>query len=287
MSKETTAFQVLTFSDCQKFLEASESLLLEHEAESNLLWEVGRSSARNQTMLRPWVGWLVKSDEKSLLAALPSSTGYLILSGGEPGACLPLARHLSKHGVSAKGVSGPESVSGSFAEAWLEVVGGFVVPGAELSFYLATTETELTGMMEGVFRQARSDEEAKLRAWAIDFGAESPRPMDPSSLVALSERMLESGDLFVWEDGEELVAMGGFGRETPHGLVVNMIYVPPNRRGRGFAGALTTGLMAEATGRGKSFCCLYSEFRSSVRTNLYERIGFRLAGEFTERAFSS
>jgi predicted GNAT family acetyltransferase len=198
-----------------------------------------------------------------------------------------LASHLSKHGVSVKGVSGPESVSGSFAKAWLEVVGGSVVPGAELSFYLATTGTELTGVMEGVFRQARSDEEARLRAWAIDFGAESPRPLNPSSLVALSERMLERGNLFVWEDGEELVAMGGFGRETPHGLVINMIYVPQNRRGRGFAGALTTGLMAEATGRGKSFCCLYSEFRSSVRTNLYDRIGFRLAGEFSERAFSS
>ncbi|MFP6900355.1 MAG: GNAT family N-acetyltransferase [Opitutales bacterium] len=97
--------------------------------------------------------------------------------------------------------------------------------------------------------------------------------------------MLGRQDLFVWEESDELVAMGGFGREIPNGLVINMIYTPRNRRGRGFGGALTTGLVREASGRGKEFCCLYSEFSNSVRKNLYERIGFRLAGKFSERAF--
>ena len=109
--------------------------------------------------------------------------------------------------------------------------------------------------------------------------------MNPRSLTKLSERMLAENDLYVWEENKEVVVMGGFGRETPNGLVINMIYTPRNRRGRGFAGALTLGLMREASRRGKEFCCLYSEFSSSVRKNLYERIGFRLAGEFSERAF--
>ncbi len=109
--------------------------------------------------------------------------------------------------------------------------------------------------------------------------------MDPRSLTRLSERMLGCEDLFVWEETNELVSMGGFGRETPNGLVINMIYTPINRRGRGFAGALASGLLQEASRRNKEFCCLYSEFSSSIRQNLYERIGFRLAGKFSEQAF--
>jgi predicted GNAT family acetyltransferase len=65
-----------------------------------------------------------------------------------------------------------------------------------------------------------------------------------------------------------------------------MIYTPRNRRGRGFASALTSALVMEARKRDKEYCCLYSEFRSSIRPNMYERIGFRLAGEFSERAFA-
>ena len=89
MSKEATAYHVETFSDWLSFLEVSESLLLEREAESNLIWEVGRVSAESAGANRPWLGWVVMEGERAFLAALPSVTGYLILSGGEP---LPFSR---------------------------------------------------------------------------------------------------------------------------------------------------------------------------------------------------
>ena len=286
MSKEATAFRVETFSNWQPFMERAQPLLLGREAESNLIWEVGCVAAQNASLSRPWLGWLVKEDGEPLLAALPSVTGYLILSGGEPAACPALVHHLSTLQTPLKGVSGPEPVSGSFAKVWQDAVGASVRLGASLSFYLADTSAEPKDEKQGIFRQARPEESQFLREWAIDFGAESPRPMDPRSLTRLSEHMLGRENLFVWEENEEVKAMGGFGRETPHGLVINMIYTPRNRRGRGFASALTSALVREAHRRDKEYCCLYSEFHSSIRPNLYERIGFRLAGEFSERAFA-
>ena len=285
MSKETMSFRVETFSNWQSFLEKAQLLLLESEAESNLIWEVGRVSAQNTSSARPWSGWLVVGNGKPLLAALPSVTGYLILSAGKDSACPALVDHLSALDISLNGVSGPETVASSFAGVWQDTVGVSVKLGASLSFYSASTNAEHKNSQQGFFRRACPQEGELLRGWAIDFGAESPRPMDPRSLTRLSEHMLGQGNLFVWEENEEIRAMGGFGRETPNGLVINMVFTPKSYRGRGFASALTASLVREAGRRGKEFCCLYSEFRSSTRPNLYEQINFRLAGEFTERAF--
>ena len=285
MSKEEANFRVETFSKWEKFLSGAESLLFDHEAESNLIWEVGRVSAASAGSDYPWFGWVVMKGDQPLLAALPSVTGYLILSRGETGACSSLAAHLLSQSIGIEGVSGPEPLSSHFAKVWSEIMGETVTLGASLAFYRTQSKMALKSDIEGIFRLPRPEEEELLRGWAVDFGAESPRPMDPRALTRLSEQMLVRGDLFVWENAGQIVSMGGFGRETPNGLVINMIYTPRNLRGRGFAGSLTSGLVGEAYERGKGFCCLYSEFSSSVRRNLYERIGFELSGEFAEQSF--
>lgn len=287
MSKEEMSLRTEVFTDWGKFLEKSEAFLLAHEIESNLIWEIGRVTDSSSSISRSWMGWVVLQEEDVFLAALPSVTGYLILSGGSTEACPALANDLFSQSISLNGVSGPKPQSCQFAEAWERIADGVVSLGAELSLYQSPTEPASTNGVSGAWRQAHRDERDLLRGWAIDFGAESAYPMDPRSLNMLNERMLSRGDLFVWEVDDEVVAMGGFGRETPHGLVINMIYTPINRRGCGFAGALTSGLRCEAGRRGKEFCCLYSDFASSVRANLYERIGFHMVGEFAEYKFSA
>ena len=132
-----------------------------------------------------------------MLAALSSVTGYVILSGGDSFACQALVDHLVARGIPVKGVSGPEPVSGAFAQAWENSTHENVPLGASLSFYLADTEMETESGVEGIFRRARPEEGELLRGWAIDFGAESARPMDPRALTRLSERMLGRKDLFV------------------------------------------------------------------------------------------
>ena len=286
MSKEATFYRVKPFSDWARFLKQAKPLLLEREVESNLTWEVGRVSADQAGLTRPWSAWLVLDGKKPVLSALPSVTEYLILSAGHPGACAALADFLSAKSHSLKGVSGPEPVSEVFADAWAEQTGKVSNLGASLSFYLASSDPEFASEVAGGMRLARVDEGDKLRGWAIDFVADSAHPMDPRVVTRLSENMMGRRDLFVWEASGEVVAMGGFGRETPNGLVVNMVYTPRNRRGRGYAGALTSGLVCEANARGKRFCCLYSDFSSSVRENLYERIGFQRIGDFAERSFT-
>ena len=136
----------------------------------------------------------------------------------------------------------------------------------------------------GEARRAEDADAGLVREWAIGFAAESVSPMDPSALADWAEAIRRRGDLYLWVDGEP-VAMACFGRRTPNGLVINLVYAPGERRRRGYAGALLAELATEAKRRGAGQCCLFSEYGGE--RNLYARLGFRPAGEFCERSFSA
>ncbi|MFP6886599.1 MAG: GNAT family N-acetyltransferase, partial [Opitutales bacterium] len=197
-----------------------------------------------------------------------------------------LAEFLEEKEVSLQGATGPVDEVDAFADAWEKASG--IPPGRGRSlkiFEFALQNGSVTALeAPGRMRLAEETDRELVRDWAISFAAESPSPMDPSTLVELAEAMRAKGNLFLWEDGEPM-SMAGFGRSTPNGLVVNMVYTPGERRRLGYAGALIAGLMVEASQRGAKLCCLFSEYGGE--RNLYERIGFREVGTFRERAFSS
>ena len=195
-------------------------------------------------------------------------------------------KFLEEEELSLQGATGPVDEVDAFADAWEKASG--ICPGRSrsLKIYEIAPQNDSVNALEASDRMRLAEETDRelVHDWAISFAAESPSPMDPSTLVELAETMRAKGNLFLWEDGEPM-SMAGFGRSTPNGLVVNMVYTPVERRRLGYASALMAGLMVEARQRGAKLCCLFSEYGG--KRNLYERIGFREVGTFRERAFSS
>ena len=77
--------------------------------------------------------------------------------------------------------------------------------------------------------------------------------------------------------------MGGFGRSTPFCLVIFVVFVPREMRGQGYGAKLIAGLMVEARKRKALNCILFSDYEGS--RNLYESLGFRKVGRFSEKGF--
>lgn len=77
--------------------------------------------------------------------------------------------------------------------------------------------------------------------------------------------------------------MAGFGRSTPNSLVINEVFVSKEMRGRGYGAKLIAGLMVEARKRKARNCILFSDYEGS--RNLYESLGFRKVGRFSEKGF--
>lgn len=277
-------FEVSVHADFSLFLKRTETFLLRNEAMNNLLWEVGHALDGTGRECA-WFGTVERAGKVNL-AAVRGSTRYLILACGEEDAVKALAEFLAEKEVRLQGATGPVDEVDAFAEAWAKASGKPLGRGRSLKIYEIAPQNDFVNAPEtpGRMRPAEDADRKLVRDWAISFAAESPSPMDPSTLVELAEAIRAKGNLFLWEDGEP-VSMAGFGRSTPNGLVVNMVYTPGKRRRLGYAGALMVGLMVEARQRGAKLCCLFSEYRGE--RNLYERIGFREGGVLGEQAFSS
>lgn len=275
-------YEVVAQSDFSVFLQRAEPFLLERETLNNLLWEVGATLDRKSSS-EAWFGTVEQRGE-ICLAGMRSFTKYLILSAGEVKAAGTLARRLADAGMELRGVTGRAETANAFADAWSEVTGATLGRVRSLKIY-EWADAEAPARKPKIRGEARRAEEADaeiVRKWSIGFAAESVSPMDPSTLADWAETIRQRGNLYLWVD-DEPACMACFGRKTPNGLVVNLVYTPGKRRGNGYAGALLGELLGEAKRRGVTQCCLFSEYQGD--RNLYERLGFRKAGEFRERAF--
>ena len=94
--------------------------------------------------------------------------------------------------------------------------------------------------------------------------------------------MMKKGDLFFLRNERgEACAMAGFGRKTPNKLVINMVFVSRDQRGRGLGKHLVQHMLNEARLRKYSSCILFSDYENP--DNLYEQIGFSHISDFVER----
>ena len=62
---------------------------------------------------------------------------------------------------------------------------------------------------------------------------------------------------------------------TPNGIRVGPVYTPPQRRGRGYASALTAAVSAALLHDGRRFCFLFTNLANPTSNAIYQAIGYR------------
>jgi predicted GNAT family acetyltransferase len=92
--------------------------------------------------------------------------------------------------------------------------------------------------------------------------------------------------MWVWDDGG-VTSLCGFGSPTPSGIRVGPVYTPPERRGRGYATALTAATSAHLLASGRRFCFLYTDMANPTSNAIYRRIGYRLVCGSAQIAFAA
>ena len=61
---------------------------------------------------------------------------------------------------------------------------------------------------------------------------------------------------------------------------VGSVYTPPERRGRGYAGAVTAACCADALARGVERVVLFTDLSNPAPNKVYQRIGFRPVSDY-------
>ena len=80
--------------------------------------------------------------------------------------------------------------------------------------------------------------------------------------------------------------MASSNRPTPNGIAVNLVYTPPEKRGRGYATACVAGVSQRQLDGGKTFCTLFTDLANPTSNAVYQRVGYQPLADFAEITFS-
>jgi GNAT superfamily N-acetyltransferase len=174
-------------------------------------------------------------------------------------------------GLDYPGVAGPDRTADWFVEhaRTLGVVFGAPIPQR---IYALSGPPRYPGA-PGAARPVTAADADRLETWLGAFIAEAV-PHDPRPDRDEVEHLAGSGNFFFWTVDAAPVAMAAIMREVGEVAAISLVYTPPERRGRGYAGSVTAAVVEAVYARGRTTACLYTDLRNPISNRCYVKIGF-------------
>jgi uncharacterized protein len=287
---KASQLRVHRFPDARAFLATAGEFLTAREAEHNLLLGIaGTLVARPHVYPRPpYLAAVVRGHEVVGVGLRTPPYGVVLSEVEEDVAVELLASDAAELYPELPSVFGPTDASRRFAELW-ERGSGQVARKAMAHRAFRAERVRPPAEVPGAMRRAGEMDRELLVDWIAafqtDVGAGSlGRPPDEAVDDYLTRG--ESGGIYLWEDGEP-VSVAGCGSPTPNGIRVGPVYTPPERRGRGYASALTAELTATLLADGRRFCFLFTDRANPTSNRIYQRIGYEPVTDLDEYRFSA
>ncbi|MFJ9610272.1 GNAT family N-acetyltransferase [Kitasatospora sp. NPDC101176] len=191
-------------------------------------------------------------------------------------AAASLAAELASAGAAVTrfgGVSGSTAAVRAFAAAWTAATGaGHTVRGEERLYRLV----EPSGPPRPPAGRSRlaepADRELAIR-WYDEFLAEAGVLL-PDVPQAVDDR-IAAGGLHLWEDDGSPVALAGSSPVIAGMSRIGPVYTPVDRRGRGYASAVTAAASAHALALGAAEVLLYTDLANPTSNSIDQQIGYR------------
>jgi predicted GNAT family acetyltransferase len=211
----------------------------------------------------------------------------VLLSSMSKEAAVTIADHLAATRRELAGVDGPEEPAGVFAGRFTARTGLHAVEGLSARMYRLDTVTPPRGVA-GRMREAVRCDRDLLVTWLDEFSAEA-LPHQPASRSGdLVDRRLEQGGfMWLWEDEGVPVSVLMVSRPAAGVVRIATVYTPPELRGHGYASGNVAAICQRALDTGASACMLYADRANPTSNRIYQRIGFRPAGDTQEWVFVS
>ena len=258
-------------------------LLMENEAENNLLISMLTESSAKYS--DDWLMATVVDRGNISLAALCSKPFNLLLfepKSSDRVAVEMLAREIRRIGFGVPGILAESGLARRFAGAY-STDGSGKHHISMVVMYL--DRLHAYDIAPGYFREIGERDMFFVPFWEHAFGEDCRVHVSPlPEVVSRIRARLGKGKHFLWEDGIP-VSQAVYGRGTPNGAIINMVYTPPHLRGRGYATAVVGELSRMLLENGKAFCGLFADACNPVSRNIYRKLGYRDIGIFDDIRF--
>ncbi len=138
----------------------------------------------------------------------------------------------------------------------------------------------------GQSRLAAMDDVDLLVAWFTAFSDELDMPM-PDIRSSVAARLAGHGALALWEHDGQPLSLAGCTTRVAGTVRVGPVYTPPEHRGHGYGSAATFAITQFAVGGGATQVVLFTDLGNPTSNSIYQRLGYRPAGDYVELALSN
>ena len=208
----------------------------------------------------------------------------ILSTGMTPEVVAAFARQLHADAQPAAGVVGPKPQAEAFAARWQELTGQV----AEVRFAQGTyalRAVRYRGSAPGMLRPATAGDLELVAAWSGAFHEEATAHEKGFNAEEFARRRLSDDSVYLWEDGGRVVSMAGKSRPTRTGITVNLVYTPPEQRGKGYATTCVAALSQQLLEEGYAFCTLFTDLANPTANAIYQRIGYEYVADFMHYSF--
>lgn len=279
------------FDDPRTFLDAAADLLAANPVEATVVATVSERMRRESAAGLPAppglpVWWMLERDERGQVTGAGMRTApfapypvYLMRLSEE--SARDLARVLHGRGEVVDGVNGALPAAEVLAAETARLRGLRHRVDVHTRLFVLG-DLVAPALPPGRPRLARPDEVDLVTAWYAAFardaaaqaGRAEPHAMEENDREAMLRR-IEDDTVWVWEDADgTVVHLTGASRPMFGVSRIGPVYTPPDRRGRGFAGATVAVVSRRLLDEGVRVC-LFTDQANPVSNALYERLGYR------------
>jgi GNAT superfamily N-acetyltransferase len=281
---------VRRIDDPAEFLARAGPLLLQDEARHNLILGIAATLREHPDFYPTRRLWLAESETAVHGAALRTPPHNLVLARPVGDAAVDALAEAVADDDDPPGLVAAVPEVDAFLAAWERRTGRTPARRRSQGIY-ALEHVESVPRPEGRPRDADTGDEELACAWWRDFAIEALGDAEPDERQvahAVRHRLEADGwGIALWELGDRVVSLAGFGGQTPNGIRIGPVYTPPELRGHGYATALVADLGAKLLASGRRFCFLYTDLANPISNRIYERIGYEWVCESAEVVFDA
>ena len=212
----------------------------------------------------------VEENDEIVGCAVRAPPDPLVLSQMPIAAMPALVEDIAKVYEVLPTVTGMDREVDAFARFWEEHRG--LSHGARIHWrWYAVSQVKQPDSVPGRLRLATTDDLELVRDWALLLAREIDTNVD---VVAFYERRIESGSLYLWDDGgpRAIAAVSGI---TPNSIRISGVFTAPEFRRRGYASAAVAGVSQSMLDAGHRYCILFTETSDPSANRLYRSIGYK------------
>ena len=232
----------------------------------------------------PLFGWWAAPGGPVTAAFMHTPPFVVTLTPSPAAVAAALAETFAARGRFPAGVMADTTTAPSFAAEWERQTGQPARIGRRSRLYRLGRLLPPDPAPPGRAQVATAADSGLLLDWLEAFGREADDHGGPDMQRTVADR-LSYGGLTLWETGDGPVSLAGMTRAVAGQARVGPVYTPPERRGRGFGGAVTAAVSQAAKAAGVAEVLLYTDLANPTSNALYQRLGYEPVSDSVQLFF--